>query len=102
MISRYFDMRKFFVVLVVIGAILGEIFLTTHYTDTVLALIIILYLLAGKKFNLSSKDTFIISLCIVLIMFVSLLLKGTSGQTERSAAWLFFFLTIGIIQKIRE
>lgn len=53
-------------------------------------------------YKLSSNFTFFMGLISLSLMYILFLITGTSPSTEKAAVWLFFFLGIGMIQRLKE
>jgi hypothetical protein len=52
--------------------------------------------------RLASSRTFQLVLVLLLVMFLSFLANGASGQTERLAVWFVLYFGFGIVQQWRE
>lgn len=68
-------------------------------TDIALFLLIGLYLLAVKFYNLQSKTTFLYCFIFLAIMAVEFVLTSVSTSTEKAAVFLYFYILTGIIQE---
>lgn len=93
--------KKTVLTLLVVAIFADTIFLSKS-SDMIIFSILILYSVAMKIFNVKSRLTFTISLALLVMMFLSYLLTGTSVVTEKAAVWLILFLIIGVIQQWRE
>lgn len=86
----------------VIFAIIADIVFFSTNLDVRLFTILSLYIGCVFFYKLRSTFTFAISLLLLGIMFVTLLITGTSVMTEKAAVWIFFFILVGIIQQTKE
>lgn len=85
-----------------VASIFADILFLNKSLDIIIFSVLIIYLVFLKTFDLKSKSTFLISLGLLIIMFVSYLFTGTSVSTEKAAVWLVLFLVVGVIQQWRE
>lgn len=93
--------KKTILTLLVTSVFLDIVFLSKS-SDLIIFGILILYSVSMRIFSIKSRLTFIISLVLLAIMFLSYLFTGTSVPTEKAAVWLILFLVIGVIQQWRE
>jgi len=84
-----------------LGIIADPLFITGN-SDIRIFGILGLYITAVFFYKLKSRLTFLFGLVLLGIMYIEFLFTGTSPATEKAAVWLYLFLAIGIIQKLRE
>ena len=84
-----------------LGIIADPLFITGN-SDIRIFGILGLYITAVFFYKLKSGLTFVFGLVLLGIMYIEFLFTGTSPATEKAAVWLYLFLAIGIIQKLRE
>jgi hypothetical protein len=82
--------------------IAGDSMLSEKKSDIITFSLIGVYVAGIWLYKLKSKIAYILCLCLLIIMFVQYLFTGTSEQTEKTAVWLYLFLTIGVVQQFRE
>ena len=90
------------VLTVIFLAILADIFFIRGNSDIRIFGILGVYIISVFFYKLKSRLTFLFSLALLGIMFIEFLFTRTSESTEKAAVWLYLFLAIGIIQKLRE
>ena len=61
-----------------------------------------IYIWGILMYKLHSNYTFFMGLLSLFLMYILFLITGTSSSTEKAAVWLFFFLGIGMIQRLKE
>lgn len=88
-------------VLIVFG-IISDVFLLKGTSDLRLFGVLGLYIINIWVFKLKSKITFLLCLFLLIAMYISFLISGTSDITEKIAVWFVLFLTVGIIQQWNE
>ena len=80
--------------------VFGDIFFWQVQSDILIFGILGLYILIIKSFKLESKITFSFCFFILGFLFIGFVFTGTSINTEKAAVFLFFFMAIGILQKL--
>lgn len=81
---------------------MGDILWVSLQSDITLFSILAFYIVGIRFFSYSSNTTFLIALGMLSITYFSYLISGPSVSTERAAVWVFFYFTIGIVQRWRE
>lgn len=79
--------------------ILADVFMLQTYKDVQLFLGIALWYLSVRARAFRSKITFQVVIALLLLMFVSYQISGTSIKTERLAVWLYLLFWFGVIQQ---
>lgn len=90
-------------VLTLFGAsILIDIFLLNKSSDLITFTILSFYVFFIKLFKIKSKQTFLLCIGLLIVMFINFLFTGPSIPAEKAAVWLVLFLTVGVIQQWKE
>jgi len=87
---------------IIVLAVLADILLIPQSSDIRIFLTLGLYGISIMLYKLTGRYTFLFCLVLLGIMFIEFLFTSTSESTEKAAVWLYLFLAIGIIQKLRE
>ena len=96
-----FQNKPVFLTIIVL-AVLADILLIPQSSDIRIFLILGLYGISIMLYKLTGRYTFLFCLVLLGIMYIEFLFTGTSQATEKAAVWLYLFLAIGIVQKLRE
>ena len=101
---QFLEDNKKTVLSFVITIIFADILFLKKSSDLMFFGILIFYIIFINIFHLKSRSTFLISLTLLIMMFVSYLFTETSisTSTEKAAVWLVLFLIVGVIQQWRE
>lgn len=83
-------------------SVIADIFFIPKNSDLIIFMIILLYVFLIFFYNLKNSLLFKAGILLVFVMYVSLLINGTSISTEKAAVWLFFCMLVGIIQGLKE
>ena len=83
-------------------SVIVDIFFIQNKSDVIIFGIILVYFFLIFFYNLKSHLLFNAGILLVLVMYLLLLLQGTSISTEKAAVWLFFCMLGGIIQGLKE
>lgn len=109
MIAKYFNKallllinNKIIVLTLIFLAIIADILLIEGSLDIRIFGILGIYLISIFFYKLKSRLTFLFSLVLLGVIFISFILTKTSASTEKAAVWLFLFLLIGTVQQWRE
>jgi hypothetical protein len=90
------------VITLIFLAIFADIIFITGNSDIRIFGILGTYIMAVFFYKLKSRLTLLFGLALLGIMYIEFLFTRTSESTENAAVWLYLFLAIGIIQKLRE
>lgn len=102
LIGKQIELYKPVVLTTVFLSMLADIFFIPENSDVIIFGILIVYIFCILFFKLKSWLIFEAGIIVLLLMFFSLIINGTSVPTEKAAVWLFFIILIGIIQQIKE
>lgn len=92
---------KVLFVIIVLG-INSDVFLFKGASDFRLFGVLGLYVISIRLFKLKSKITFLLCLFLLIAMYISFLVSGSSDTTEKIAVWFVLFLATGITQQWNE
>lgn len=81
------------------GYLLTETTMFPVTTDSRIAAVFLLYLISSVVWKIRSHLTLGIALLLMLSMFFSYMVVGSSVQTERLAVWTVLFFLFGITQQ---
>jgi len=101
-IGKKIKQLKPIVLTVLFMLVLADIFLISENSDLFTFAIILVYFFFAFFYSLKSSLLFVTGIFIVFVMFILLLITGTSVSTEKAAVWLFFIILVGILQQFRE
>lgn len=87
--------------IIYLSVLIDGLFIETN-SDFITFTILGLYIFFASYFKQAARNTFIFSLVLLVVMYVSFLLSGPSISTEKIAVWLVLFLLVGIIRQWRE
>ena len=90
------------VITLIFLAIFADIVFIKGNSDIRIFGILGIYVAAASFYKLKGRLTFLFGLALLGIMFIEFLFTQTSPATEKAAVWLYLFLAIGIVQKLRE
>jgi len=93
--------KKTFLTVIVI-AIFADVLFFKESSDSVIFGYLFLYAILVITAQIKSRFTFLLSLCLLGIMFVDFIISGTSIATEKAAVWFILFLGFGIIHQWKE
>lgn len=82
--------------------IIADVFMLPTSSDLRIASILLIYWLYVRLKKIKSHFTIGVTFILLLFMFLSFVITGTSVRTERLAVWVVLFLGFGIIQQWRE
>lgn len=95
--------------LLILGLILGDVFLFSISSDIRIFGILFLYIVLTKRLRWSSQTTFTLTLVLFLLSFILYLFTDQAKfhqpripATERLAVWVYLLMVVGVIQKWRE
>lgn len=98
----YIKNNKSSVLTVLFISVFVDVVLIQEDSDLLTFPVLAFYITAIRFYKLKSNVTFLFCLCLLLIMFISFLLSGTSLKTEKTAVLIILFTAIGIGQQWKE
>lgn len=101
-ITSFLKENKKIVLALLIVFIFVDIFFVKISYDIVIFGILFLYGIFVKMFQMKNRQTFLLCLALLAVMFIDFLFTGTSVSTEKAAVWLILFMALGIFQQWRE
>ncbi len=101
-VFTFLQQNKKVVLVLLIGIIFVDSFFAKTSSDVVTFGVLLAFGIFIKMYQLKSKETFLLCLGLLGVMFVSFLFSAASIPTEKLAVWLFLFTVVGIIQAWKE
>jgi hypothetical protein len=103
-LTRYFlfikNNKSTVLLLLTLGVIFDILFVASQY-DLITYVILGISIFSILLYKLQSSTIFKFCLILLTIMIIALITKGSSPLTEKAAVWIFFFLWIGVILRLK-
>ncbi len=101
-IVSFLRANKITILALFIAFIVAETISKRLSSDLVIFSALLCYGIFIKMFQIRSTFTFLLCLCLLVLMYNLYVFSGISISTEKAAVWLILFFGIGVIQQWRE
>lgn len=101
-IRDFFITNKLLIFAILLAGMIIDISYYPFIYDFLFFPLLFLWIGLIKFLNLKSSITFKLALFLLLILFGFYIMDSTAGQINRLTTWIYFLLTIGIVQQLRQ